>query len=96
MSYLELIVGPMFSGKTSKLLEIYKQCKFCNINVQIINHKSDTRYDDKLLSSHDKIMAPCIQTEKLKGQKILTVNIEKLLPPLETRLVKPQLNLSAL
>jgi len=66
MSYLELIVGPMFSGKTSKLLEIYKQCKFCNINVQIINHKSDTRYDDKLLSSHDKIMAPCIQTEKLK------------------------------
>jgi len=36
------------------------------------------------------------KSEKLKGQKILTVNIEKLLPPLETRLVKPQLNLSAL
>ena len=25
--YLELIIGPMFSSKTSSLLEIYKQCK---------------------------------------------------------------------
>ena len=24
-SYLELILGPMFSGKTSKLLDIYKK-----------------------------------------------------------------------
>ena len=31
--YLELIIGPMFSSKTSSLLEIYKQCKFCNIPV---------------------------------------------------------------
>jgi thymidine kinase len=35
--YLELIVGPMFSGKTSELIEIYKKCKFCNISVSIIN-----------------------------------------------------------
>ena len=64
-SYLELIVGPMFSGKTSKLLEIYKQCKFCNISVVIINYDLDKRYHDTLLSSHDKIMAPCIQANKL-------------------------------
>ena len=31
--YLELILGPMFSGKTSKLIEVYKQCMFCNISV---------------------------------------------------------------
>jgi len=35
------------------------------------------------------------KSKKLTGQKILTVDIEKLLPPLETRLVKPQLNLAA-
>lgn len=64
-SYLELIIGPMFSGKTSKLLEIYKQCKFCNINVVIINYHLDKRYHDTMLSSHDKIMAPCIQANKL-------------------------------
>jgi thymidine kinase len=59
--YLELIIGPMFSGKTSKILEIYKQCNFCNIPVVIINHSLDKRYHDTMLSSHDKIMAPCLQ-----------------------------------
>ena len=63
--YLELILGPMFSGKTSRLVEIYKQCKFCNISVAVINHSIDTRYDNELLSTHDKIKIPCIQTEKL-------------------------------
>jgi len=63
--YLELIIGPMYSGKTSKLLEIYKQCKFCDIPVAVINHSYDTRYHNSMLSSHDKIMIPCIQTTHL-------------------------------
>ena len=65
VSYLELIIGPMFCGKTSKVLEIYKQLKFCNIPVIIINHSIDTRYHESMVSTHDKIMAPCIQTTKL-------------------------------
>jgi thymidine kinase len=65
-SYLEIILGPMFSGKSSRLVEIYKQCLFCNIPVAVINHSIDKRYDDKLLSTHDKVMIPCIQTSKLK------------------------------
>ena len=28
-AYLEVILGSMFSGKTSRLVEVYKQCKFC-------------------------------------------------------------------
>ena len=63
--YLELIIGPMFCGKTSKILEIYKQCKFCNIPVSIINHTIDKRYHDTMLSTHDKVMAPCLQANKL-------------------------------
>ena len=98
--YLELIIGPMFSGKTSKLLEIYKQCEFCGIRVVIVNHAIDTRYDslfenqplekvepnqetiplpnfdstfpksgflkvDTMLSSHDKVTAPCIRAATL-------------------------------
>ena len=64
-SYLELFIGPMFSSKTSKLVEIYKQCIFCNIPVAVINHSIDQRYDETLLSTHDKVMIPCIQTNKL-------------------------------
>jgi thymidine kinase len=63
--YLELIIGPMFSGKTSKLLQLYKQCKYCNIPVKIINHKIDNRYSTYELSSHDQIKAPCDFSETL-------------------------------
>jgi thymidine kinase len=110
--YLELVIGPMFSGKTSKLLEVYKQCEFCGIPVVIVNHSIDTRYDYLLenqplekvesnqgtiplpnfaphggslrepncdstfskggsnvvtmLSSHDKVTAPCIRATTLE------------------------------
>ena len=63
--YLELIIGPMFSGKTSEIIEIYKKCVFCNITVSIINHIIDNRYHDSMLSSHDKVMVPCLQTSEL-------------------------------
>ena len=66
-AYLELIIGPMFSGKTSYLLDVYKKCKLCNIPIAVINHSADNRYtnDDNLLSTHDKTMVPCILTKTL-------------------------------
>lgn len=63
--YLEIILGSMYSGKTSRLVEIYKQCKFCNISVSVINHGIDNRYDDIMMSTHDKIKIPCIKAERL-------------------------------
>lgn len=79
--YLELFIGPMFSGKTSKLLEIYKQYTFCNSEIIVINHSSDDRYSDTMLSTHDKIMIPCVNTIRLmdlyKYSSILDVNMEK-------------------
>ena len=64
-SYLEIIIGPMYSKKSSRLVEIYNQCNFCNISVAVINHSIDNRYDEKLLTTHDLIKIPCIQTTKL-------------------------------
>lgn len=58
-AYLELILGPMFSKKTSRLIDIHKQCEYCNIPTLSLNHSFDTRYSKKQLSSHDKIMIPC-------------------------------------
>ena len=63
--YLEIILGSMYSGKTSRLVEIFKQCQFCNISVIVINHTIDNRYDDNLMSTHDQIKIPCLKTEKL-------------------------------
>ena len=64
-AYLELILGCMYAGKTTRLVEIYKQFKFCNIPVTVINHSIDDRYDANLMSTHDKIMIPCIKTHDL-------------------------------
>lgn len=59
--YLELILGSMFSGKTSYLLDVYKKCVFCNIPVAVINYTADSRYTtEPMLSTHDKQMIPCI------------------------------------
>jgi thymidine kinase len=82
MAYLELIIGPMFSGKTSKLLDIYKECNFCNIKCVIINHSLDTRYTDTMVSTHDSNMAPCIFTDQLSKiwdfeQNIFNEELEK-------------------
>jgi thymidine kinase len=64
-AYLEIILGSMYSGKSTRLVEIYNQCKFCDIPVTVINHSIDNRYDDELMSTHDQVKIPCIKTEKL-------------------------------
>ena len=54
MSYLELIVGPMFSGKTSELIRLYKEKINNNKNVFAINYDKDIRYGNNKIISHDK------------------------------------------
>ena len=63
--YLELILGPMFSGKTTQLVQIYKKYTYIRKRVSVINYFADTRYDDSMLSTHDKLMIPCILGETI-------------------------------
>jgi thymidine kinase len=74
--YLELFIGPMYASKTTHLVEIYKQCNFCNISVTVINHTIDNRYDDELLSTHDKVKIPCIKTERLSDVWAESIDLE--------------------
>jgi len=75
--YLEIIIGPMFASKTTRLVEIYKQCKFCNISVVVINHSIDNRYDEEMLSTHDQVKIPCIKTDKLLDIWTDNLDLEK-------------------
>ena len=43
-SGITLIYGPMFSGKTTKLIEIYKEMLAQKKNCIAINYELDTRY----------------------------------------------------
>jgi thymidine kinase len=71
--YLELIIGPMFSGKTSTIINLDKQYRFSKLKVCIINYAEDKRYDDSKLSTHDKVKVDCLNSLELKT--ILTENI---------------------
>ena len=62
---LDLFIGPMFSGKTTEIVKKYNECIQNNINVVAINYAEDTRYHTTMLSSHDKVMIPCIQCMQL-------------------------------
>ena len=63
---LHMFIGPMYSGKTSKLHELYKQFMFCNVPTMVVNYAEDTRYTDKPeLATHDKAMIPCKMANNL-------------------------------
>lgn len=58
--FLEIILGPMFSGKTTRLIEIYNKYNRSSKKICVINYSLDTRYHNEMLSTHDKVMIPCI------------------------------------
>jgi len=63
--YLEIILGPMFSGKTTRIIQIYKEYAYIQKDICVINYAGDKRYDSSLLSTHDKTMIPCVNAETL-------------------------------
>lgn len=70
---INLITGCMFSGKTSSLVKIAKNCKKDNLNVIIINYIGDTRYSksDKI-TTHDGISMDC----KTCGKDLIDILIK--------------------
>lgn len=56
--YLKIVMGCMFSGKTTHLIKTASELN--ENDILIINHTSDTRYSSEMLSSHDKVEIPCL------------------------------------
>ena len=72
--YLELYVGPMWSGKTSELVKIYKRFKHCDIPVLAINHIDDNRYSINRITTHDNTSIPCVKAKTLSIISNITHN----------------------
>ena len=51
--WIEVICGSMFSGKTEELLRRIKRARIANQRVQIFKPKTDVRYDEESVVSHD-------------------------------------------
>jgi len=63
--YLEIILGPMFSGKTTRLVQIYNSYTYIGKKVVVVNYAEDKRYHDTMLSTHDHRMIECIMISDL-------------------------------
>jgi thymidine kinase len=59
--FIRLYMGPMFSGKTSALLEAYTRHTIAKRKCLLVKYIGDTRYDVKNIVSHDgkKIESSC-------------------------------------
>jgi thymidine kinase len=72
--YLELIMGCMFSGKTSCLLTKVNKLRSIGINPLIINSAINTRDENCVLNNHDKQKIECITLKKLSDINIDILN----------------------
>jgi thymidine kinase len=59
LATLNLIIGPMFSGKTTELLRIAKRLQSINLKVLLLNYYEDTRYSNIEMKTHDNYGIPC-------------------------------------
>ena len=50
---IHLILGPMYSGKTSELVRRYRRYSVAGKKCLLVKHEHDTRYDEKMLCTHD-------------------------------------------
>lgn len=70
MGHLKVIIGCMFVGKTSKLLQYIREFKSTGKSVLIINHSSDNRYDKNCIKTHDGDYEYSISVEYLHDVNI--------------------------
>ena len=55
---LELVIGPMFSGKTTKMLHCIRRHGFANKRVLLVKYCKDQRYSVGSVATHDNVTGP--------------------------------------
>ena len=63
---LELLIGPMFAGKSSAIQSIIRRHQALGWNVFVVTHSMDTRYtSEPAIVNHDKVAMPAHATSNL-------------------------------
>ena len=62
---LDVVIGPMFSGKSSYVLSVISRYSALGVPVLVITHESDVRYGQGLVATHDGRNAPCVHAKDL-------------------------------
>ena len=77
MGRIELIIGCMYSGKTTEFIRKIMMYKTLNKKLIILTHISDTRYNDTLLENHSSWSISNISTHN--RDKMSAIAISKLM-----------------
>jgi thymidine kinase len=82
LSRIELILGCMFSGKSTELLRRISRYEAIGYSILLINHIYDTRTDDSI-QTHSKIkknalklssLMSCIDNEEFKNARVIGID----------------------
>lgn len=65
--HLTVIIGSMFSGKSTEIIRLINRFKVLNKKIIAINHSLDDRYDgdNAKIITHDKVKMNCLKLESL-------------------------------
>jgi len=88
---LSIIMGNMFSGKTSELIRRLKRLKVLGKQIMVINSAKDTRSPDEVLKTHDNVKFDChkvfnlmelIEKQVFEDSEIVAVDEAQFFPDL--------------
>lgn len=62
---IDLVLGPMFAGKSTELLRKIKRYRVASKSCLVIKYANDTRYSEKCVATHDKQMIEAVSCKSL-------------------------------
>ena len=62
---LDIILGPMYAGKSTKLINIFRKNSLLMKRICVINYSEDNRYANDSLCTHDGDKIPSVKLESL-------------------------------
>jgi len=63
--HIELIIGPMYSGKSTAALGRVRRYTAAKLRCVILRYANDNRYSDTKFSTHDQVMAEAVSVRSL-------------------------------
>ena len=87
--YIQLIMGPMFSGKTTELIRRVKRYSIATYNCCLVKYENDDRYDQDSIATHDNELANAYSCsrlsevmEKIMQHKVIGIDEGQFMPDL--------------
>lgn len=60
---LSILMGPMFAGKSSRILNLVSRYTALGTSILVLKHAEDTRYSRAEIATHDGQRAPCLSIQ---------------------------------